>query len=915
MRLSPALPLLALLLVLPSHEAAAVPDLVRTLTNKVKVIVREVHTRPVVSIQAWVRAGTRDESVKDRGLAAGTAQCIMEATTRRDPGAMQKEVYGLAGTYSSEAGYDYSYFDLTLPARSLETGLGLLAEGLTQPRIDKQVVDVALGRAESVSRTILGNADGVSVNAVRARLHEGNPLVSPLAVNEHEFSVLGPTLIQRFYHDHYVAENLTVVVAGDVDAEEVAAKVAAAFQGMPHGKASSRSRVSEHPSQNGPRVALERDPTGVDGAAITVGFPAPTWGSADALALDALMAVLVDSPISRTQTHLNAGNSEFTRAAAVREYETDGGTVALTFAVDPDSVQEAEGAVLNLIEQARSTPITQDEFQAAMRLTVQRDLATRSDQSGVGRAMALAVLRGAPGSDDVYVQRMRALRPEDLVAVARKYLDMKRAVIVEIGPEAFVSKVKVSEIERRIHEKQSVYEVAYRTGPQATASADAERLARIDAPLKAAAAAKAVSVGRGRVVRTALPGGARLLTSEDHSAPLVTVAVYLMGGVRYENDNNNGITALVRETLLNTNDPEGKGRTYRQTLSSMGAMLSYQDKDMWGCSVTIPSDAWRDAAKLLGSMFTHPDLDTVNVDATRIYVLDALDRWLHDDDAQRQRLIFPTKYLVSGYRLPGLGSHKTLVSIPHTQIGDWYRMFVVQSNMVVSVFGDVNPSEVQPEIERSFHGIPSKPFQPGTVAQEGEFDGFREKWELGAGPTSTVTIAFNGPNAHSPDVPALYVVASLLAGPKGWLQQFVMTTGGARGVNAVCSQALDECPVLSTVVVSGPLQEEDMVKLLFRQIKKAALLPLHGDLAPDLVNAKTLAAGGYDMALDSNPTRALQFARSELFGLGIDYPILLPAKIEGITSSDLLRIGLKYFQKDQWTRAPYAICETRPGGW
>jgi len=915
MRLSPALPFLALLLVFPTHDAAAVPDLVRILPNKATLIVREVHTRPIVSIQAWVRAGTRDESVKDRGLAAGTAQCIMEATTKRDPGEMQKEVFGLAGTYSSEAGYDYSYFNLTLPSRSLGTGLDLLAEGVTQARIDKQVVDLALGRAEGYSRTILSSTDGVSVNAVRARLHEGNPLASPLAVKEEEFSVITPTLIQRFYHEYYVAENLTVVVTGDVDAEEVAEKVAAAFQGMPRGKASSRSRISDRPFQNGPRVALERDPVGLAGAAITIGFPAPPWGSADALALDALMAVLVDSPISRTQAHINAGNSEFIRAAAIREYETDGGTIALTFSVDPDSVQDAEGAVLNLIEQARSTPITQDEFQAAMRLTVQRDLAARSDQGGVGRALALASLRGAPGSDDVYVQRMRALRPEDLVAVARKYLDMKRAVIVELGPEAFVSNVKVAEIDRRIREKQSVYEVAYRTGPQATASADAERMARVDAPLKAAAAAKAVSAGGGRVVRTVLPGGTRLLASEDHSAPLVTVAVYLMGGVRYENDLNNGITALVRETLLNTNDPEGKGRTYRQTLSSMGAMLSYQDKDMWGCSVTVPSDSWRDATKLLGSMFTHPDLDTVNVDATRIYVLDALDRWLHDDEAQRQRLIFPTKYQVSGYRLPGLGTHKTLVSIPHPQVGDWYRTFVVQPNMVIAVFGDVSPSEVQPEVERSFHDIPAKPFQPGTVAQEGEFEGFREKWELGAGPTSTVTIAFNGPNAHSPDVPAIYVVASLLAGPKGWLQQYVMTSGGAKGVNAVCSQALDECTLLSTVVVGGPLQEEDMVKLMFRQIKKAALLPLHGDLAPDLVNAKTLAAGGYDMALDSNPTRALQFARSELFGLGIDYPILLSAKIEGITSNDLLRIGLKYFQKDQWTRAPYAICETRPGGW
>jgi zinc protease len=915
MRLSPALPLLALLLVLPSREAAAVPDLVRTLPNKITVIVREVHTRPIVSIQAWVRAGTRDESVRDRGLSVATAQCIMEATTGRDPGAMQKEVYGLAGTYLSEAGYDYSYFDLTLPARSLEAGLNLLAEGLIQARLDKPVVDLAIGRAEGLSRTILAGADRAAVNAVRARLHEGDPLVSPLAVGEQEFSVITPTLIQRFYHERYVAENLTLVVAGDVDAEEVAEKIATAFSGMPHGKPTPRSRFSEHALTNGPRVALEQNPAGAQGAAVTVGFPAPAWGSADALALDVLMAVLVDSPISRTQAHLNAGSSEFARAAAVREYETDGGTVALTFAVDPDSVQDAEGAVLNLIEQARSSPVTEDEFKAAMRITVQRDLAARSDQSGVGRALALAVLRGATGADDAYVQRMRALRPEDLVAVARKYLDLKRAVLVEMGPEAFVSKVKVSGVDHRIHEKQSVYEVAYRTGPQATASADAERTARIDAPLKAAATAKPFSAGRGRVVRTVLPGGTRLLTSEDHSAPLVTVAVYLMGGVRYENDNNNGSTALVRELLLNSNDPEGKGRTYRQTLSSMGALISYQDKDMWGCSVTVPADSWQDATKLLGSMFSHPDLDTVNVDATRIYVLDALDQWMHDDEAQRQRLIFPTKYVVSGYRLPGLGSHRTLVSIPHTQILDWYHTLVVQPNLVIAVFGDVEPSAVSPEIQRAFHGVSSKPFQPGTAAQEGEFDGFREKWELGAGPNSTVTIAFNGPPARSPDVPAIYVVASLLGGPNGWLQQFVMTTGGAKGVNAVCSQALDECPLLATVVVAGPLQEEDMVKLMFRQIKKAAILPLHGDLAPDLLAAKTLASGGYDMALDSNPTRALQFGRSELFGLGIDYPILLPAKIEGVTSDDILRIGLKYLQKDQWNRAPYAVCETRPGGW
>ena len=912
MRPNPALLLLALLLC-PAHEAAALPDLVRTLPNKITVVVREVHTRRIVSIQAWVRAGTRDEAPKDRGLAVGTSQCMMQATADRDPGAMQKEVYALAGTYASEAGYDYSYFDLTVPAPSFAKGLKLLAEGLIHPRLDAPVVDLAFGRAKSLARTVLAQADQAAVNVVRAQLHDGTPLVSPLAIHEHEFSGTTPTLIQRFHHDYYVAENLTLVVTGDVDAEEVVTKVGAAFSEMPHGRASSRSRFNER-AFDGPRAVLAHNPQDTNGAAVTIGFRAPTWGSADALALDVLMAVLVDSPSSRAQKRLDSGNAEFLRASAIRQYETDGGTVVLSLAADADSLQDAEGAILTMVEQARSTPITPEELEAAVRSVLMRDIFARIDLSGVGRATALAFLRGAPGSEDVYVQRLKALHPADLIAAARKYLDMKGAVVVEMGPADVIAKTKQSDFERRVREKQAVYTAAYRSGPQVTASVEAERQARVDAPLKQIPT-KPESAGRGRVVRTALSGGVRLLTGEDHSAPLVTVGVYLMGGVRYENDKSNGITALVRETLLNSNDPQGKGRSYRQTLGAMGKLVSYQDKDMWGCAITLPSDSWQDALSRMGTMFAHPDLDTVTVDATRIYVLDELDNWLHDDEAQRERLIFSTKYLVSGYRLPALGSHRTLVSIQHSEIEGYYRKFVVQPNMVVCVFGDINPSSTPSSVEAAIRDVSAKPFQPGTVAQEGDFDGFREKWELGQGPNSTVTLAFAGPPARSPDVPALYVFASLLSGPKGWFEQYITKTGGSKGTNAILSQAVDECPVIATLTVGGPLQEEDMVKLLFRQFKKAALLPLHGDFAPDLVNAKILASGGYLMILDSNPTRALQFARSELFGLGIDYPILLPAKIDGTTSDDMLRIGSRYFQKSQWDRASYAICETRPGGW
>ena len=37
--------------------------------------------------------------------------------------------------------------------------------------------------------------------------------------------------------------------------------------------------------------------------------------------------------------------------------------------------------------------------------------------------------------------------------------------------------------------------------------------------------------------------------------------------------------------------------------------------------------------------------------------------------------------------------------------------------------------------------------------------------------------------------------------------------------------------------------------------------------------------------------------------------------MEAIQPDDLLYVGKKYFQTSSWVRAPYAIAETRPGGW
>ncbi|MGE5177314.1 MAG: M16 family metallopeptidase [Hyphomicrobiales bacterium] len=895
--------------------ASAAPNAVRTLPNKMQVVVRENRTRPLVSVQVWINAGSRDETRTERGSSMVLAQLPYLGCGKRSMEDLPKEAESFGATYGSESGYGQIVYNMTAPEEQLDHVLAILGDAVIRPRFDAATFTQAVAKARSKSRAALGTVAGASLNPIRAALYQGTPLETPFSVPEMELSALSLPIVERFYHAQFVAENVTVVVIGDVDVDQTVDKVAAAFQDLKTDRAPKKPKVSIR-SMAGPVLRSLPNPEDTQGVGVTAGFRAPEWGSADALALDVLLALLVDAPGSRFEQALQSGTGDVSSALAQRSFDADGGVVSLSVASTPARLYDAEGTLIQEIEKIRSQPISKEDCDRAILSVTTREIGRRAELWGLGRATAVACFQGTPGADEVYFQRLALVTAQDLSAVARKYLDWKQAAVVEMMPSRAADSLgAAATFPKRFQEKLALYQGTYRSGPQATASDDKERAKRIDGPL-ASISSTPFDPGRGRVSRTTLPGGIHLLTSEDHSTPAVTVAIYLNGGVRHENDKDNGITSLLRESLLNSIDSTANGRTYRQSLGAMGSLVPYLDRDMWGVSLAMPSSQLEAGLDRLGHMFAHPDLDTLNVDATRIQILTALDNWLNDDDAQRNRLIFKTKYTVSGYRLPGIGNKVNLISMPLGTLTDFYRTYVVKPNLTIAVFGDVNPTEVETAVGKAFGDVAAGPYAPPAVPQELPFDGEREKWELGAGPTCTVQLAFDGPPAASLDMPAFYVINSLLTGPYGWFEQFVRDQPPVIGCTSIVAQAIDESPIIATLTTDGPGHEEEMVKLLLRQFKKVGGVELVGmQFSDDVSHAKLHALGTYESGFNTNTARAFQWARAELFGLPPDYPISLPAKMEAITPDDILAVGKRYFYAGQWVVRPYAIAETRPGGW
>src|SRR5258706_8309184 len=326
--------------------AGAAPNLVRTLPNKMTVIVRENQSRPLASIQVWINAGSRDESRSERGAAAALAYLPFEETARRHRGEMPKEAASFGAAFGSESGYSNIIYNMTVPSRFVVQGLDILSDAVIHPAFNQYTVDQALAKARRDSRGALSAAGGVAINSVRAALYGDTPLGAPIHAPELEVAALKQSILERFYGENFVAENVTVVVDGDVESDVVADQIASAFQGLPTGKprAKARTTVTAIP---GPIVRSQANPPDAEGSVVTAGFRAPPWGTADAVALDVLMAVLVDAPGSRFDRRGRAGAGGFGAAAAPRSLVAAGGPLSLPPAPRPSPHPAAPGGLVH----------------------------------------------------------------------------------------------------------------------------------------------------------------------------------------------------------------------------------------------------------------------------------------------------------------------------------------------------------------------------------------------------------------------------------------------------------------------------------------------------------------------------------------------------------------------------------------
>ena len=231
------------------------------LDNGLTVLVQEVHTAPLVSVWSWYGVGSRDEGVGLTGASHWVEHMNFKGTVNIPREDMKGIVERFGGMWNGYTWIDQTTYLETASRDALDQMLFIEAERMNDSLFDR-------GECESERTVIISELQGgdndpeqvldteLTASAFHAHTYR-HPTIGWL----HDLQRMTRDDLYAHYRRFYVPCNATLVVVGDVEADQVLRQVERHFGRIPAGAAPARLRIAEPPQLGERRVRVEREGT------------------------------------------------------------------------------------------------------------------------------------------------------------------------------------------------------------------------------------------------------------------------------------------------------------------------------------------------------------------------------------------------------------------------------------------------------------------------------------------------------------------------------------------------------------------------------------------------------------------------------------------------------------------------------
>jgi zinc protease len=434
--------LLGLVLLIPGLAAANVHEY--QLENGLKVLVKEDHRAPVVVTQIWYKVGGSYEHDGITGISHALEHMMFKGTEKFPAGEFSRIISENGGRDNAFTGPDYTAYFQTLEKSRLATSFELEADRmrfLTLPK-EEFIKEIEVVKEERRWRTE-DKPQSYVYEVMMATAYQTSPYRFPVVGWMQDLNNMTIEDLSDWYQKWYAPNNATLVIAGDVNPEEVYALAKKYFGPLPAGEPITM-KVQEEVEQHGAKRIKVKRPAELPYLMMAYKTPVVKPGSEDQeqldwepYALEVLAGILDGGNSARISSRLVRG-SEVAASAGAGYQMVSRLDNLFTMSGTPSkgkTIQELEVALRNEILDLQHNPVTEEELQRVKAQVISGDVYEKD--SVFYQAMIIGTLETVGLSwqlADTYVERVKAVTAEQIMEVAKKYLIDDRLTVAELDP-------------------------------------------------------------------------------------------------------------------------------------------------------------------------------------------------------------------------------------------------------------------------------------------------------------------------------------------------------------------------------------------------------------------------------------------------------------------------------------------------
>lgn len=829
----------------PSYEAR-----ITTLPNGLEILVREDHAAPVVSLQAWVRTGSIHEGSRlGAGLSHFLEHMMFKGTPGRDANQIAQTVQAAGGYINAYTSFERTVYWIDAPSAGFVTCLEVLCDVVANALLPEEEV---ANESDVIRREIAmgeDNPDQVLSKLFFRTAYSAHPCRHPVIGHLDLFNQLTREDLHDCFSERYSPDNVFIVVAGNIDTDEVVARIGEALGPLPR-RRRAPVIITPEPPQVGPRQGELPFPTELHRERIA--WQVPDGLHPDAPALDVLAGILGQGRSSRLFQGVRESQQLAHSIGAWSYTPSFAGQFRIHFDTEAEKAPHAREAALHEVERLVTEGISDGELEKARRQILASQFSifdeVRSQASDIGGSWLLA---RNPDHTRHYLGEIQRLDRETVRDVAERYLVPGRHTSVSLFPAKSVARAPHIPVAKRSEE----------------------------------------------VHRIELENGLTVLLLQDRRVPIVQASGVFRGGMLAETPGTAGTTRLLSR-LLTKDTLRRSAEALAETIEGVGGGIEASaGNNTFGVSVHALRPDLELVVDLLGETLTEPAFLESVVTREKSYQIAQIKAEADRPFSVAMKALRRSLFGTHPYGLEPGGTEGSIASLHRGQLTGMLKARAVGGNGVVGIFGDLDPRRAEDLIRARFETtLPSGPRQfttPGEAMgapQSPLIELSHEKEQ------AVLLIGFRTVPLHHPDDPSLELIDEACSDMASrFFIRIREELGLAYSVGASRMAGLE--PGYLVFYASTAPEKLDLVQA--EMLAEIDLIVNEGLAVEEFERARASWLGREAIRLQGVRSLASSATIDELVGLGWDHYRQVPDIIQGLELDHIREVARRHLREDQ----------------